>query len=77
MFLLLSWFSKLFYNYHSPFLLSERREPRQKTVGMFGAFEFVGIMGASVSDRWEQPERNTAGILLVPARAVDIVVYSA
>ena len=52
-YILPSWFSKLFYNYHSPFLLSERWEPSQKTVEMFGAFEFVGIMGASVSDRWE------------------------
>ena len=57
-----SWFSKLFYNYQSTFLLSERWEPSQKTAGMFGAFEFVGIMGAflfvgimgaSVSDRWK------------------------
>ena len=46
-------FSKDFYNYPSPFLLSERWEPSQKTVGMLGAFEFVGIMGASMSDRWE------------------------
>ena len=23
------------------------------TVGIFGALEFVGILGASVSDRWE------------------------
>ena len=48
-----SWFSRLFYNYHGPFLLSERWEPSQKTVGIFGALEFVGTMGASVSDRWE------------------------
>ena len=35
------------------FLLSERWESSQKTVGIFGALEFVGILGASVSDRWE------------------------
>ena len=33
-----SWFSKLFYKYHSTFLLSERWKHSQKTVGMFGAF---------------------------------------
>ena len=32
----------------------------KKTVGMFGAFDFVGIMGASVSDIWEQPEKYSS-----------------
>ena len=54
-FILPPWFSKLIYNYHGPFLVvSEIWEPiAKKTVGIFGALEFVGIMGASVSDRWE------------------------
>ena len=39
-------------NFENNFHL-ESLEPSQKIVGMFGAFKFVGIMGASVSDRWE------------------------
>ena len=33
------------------------------TVRMFGAFEFVGIMGASVSDRWDYPIRIWSGFV--------------
>ena len=44
-------------------MLSERyRSLAKKTVGISRALEFVGIMGASVSDRLEYPVKTIGGI---------------
>ena len=45
---------KLEHTLYSPYWLSEFKEPGQKkTAKIFGAMKFVGISGASMSDRWE------------------------